>query len=88
MAIQGTLLNNVAVKEVIKEVIHLHNVGVIQEQLDLKLSDQLLHHSVLLDLPFRHDLDCTEHSCRLFNGQHDATKGSLSEFIYDLEVVD
>ena len=50
MTVKGTLLNNIAVKKIIKEGIDFNNIGMIDEKLNFKLSYQLFEHFVFFYL--------------------------------------
>ena len=87
MTVKGTLLNNIAVKKIIKKCIYFHYIGMANEKLNFKLSYQLFEHFILLYLSLRHDFYCAHHATYFLEGKDNPSKGPLSKILYYFKVI-
>jgi len=64
------------------------DVGVVEEHIELYLSNHILHHSQLLHLPFLQHLQGAQKTASFLDCPVDLAVGSLAQLAHDVKVLD
>lgn len=87
MSIECALHQRIEMQQVIEETVNLCHVGVVNEQLDLEFSHQLVLHAALHYLPLRHYLYSTDNSASSLDGQNHSAERPPAQLLLYHEVL-